>query len=270
MEILLPQIKQVVPDAEIIVVNDGSTDDTHEICQQHGVRSINNPYSKGNGAAIKSGARAAKHDILVFMDADSQHQPREILKLVNRLHQGYDMVVGARSRSGQASFMRSLGNRLYNKLASSIVEHEVADLTSGFRAARATKFREFINLLPNGFSYPTTITMAFFRSGYSVYYEDIEVKQRIGKSHIHLLKDGARFFTIIFKIAALYSPLKIFMPLSLLYFATGMGYYLHTYFAEGRLTNMAAILFITSMFLFLTGLISEQITMLLYQNKDKS
>lgn len=266
---LLPRIKTAFEDAEIIVINDGSTDNTHTVCEEHAVRIINNPYSKGNGAAIKSGARAAKNDILVCMDADGQHNPNDIQRLVDKLHEGYDMVIGARSSSTQANKWRLLANTLYNKLASWVVGHQIDDLTSGFRATRIDKFREFIHLLPNGFSYPTTSTIAFFRAGYSVTYLPIDALQREGKSHIKIVRDGLRFLLIIFRIGTLYSPLKFFFPVSLLHFATGLGYYFYTYASSGRFTNMSALLLTMSIFIFLIGLISEQITMLLYQKRGR-
>lgn len=269
LDALLPHIKEIVPEAEIIVVNDGSTDDTKQICDKHQVRSINNPYSKGNGAAIKSGARAAKNEILVFMDGDGQHKPEHIPQLISKLLEGYDMVVGARSYEGQASFGRATANTIYNWLASWMVQHKIMDLTSGFRAARSKKFREFLSILPNGFSYPTTITMAFFRSGLSVGYIPISTEKRSGKSHIRLFQDGLRFLLVIFKIGVLYSPFRIFFRVSVLFFFISLSYYLYTYIHSGRFTNMSALLFITSILIFLIGLISEQITMLLYQKNDR-
>jgi len=269
LSVLLPLLHKSFSQAEIIVVNDGSTDNTLSICEQNKVRSINNPYSKGNGAAIKSGARTAKNDILVFMDADGQHKPSDIPKLINTLLEGYDMVVGARSNKDQASIMRLVANTIYNKLASWMVGRKIDDLTSGFRAVRAEKFREFIHLLPNGFSYPTTSTMAFFRAGYSVAYIPIEAQKREGRSHIKIVRDGIRFLLIIFRIGTLYSPLKLFFPISLLHFLAGLGYYLYTYASSERFTNMSALLLTMSIFIFLIGLISEQITMLLYQKRGK-
>jgi len=199
------------------------------------------------------------------MDADGQHQPEDIPRLLTRLGEGHDMVVGARNRTGQASLGRWLANALYNRLSSWMVGRPILDLTSGFRAVRRTRFLEFLYLLPNGFSYPTTITMAFFRAGYSVTYEPIAVLERLGKSHIRLLKDGLRFFLIIFRVGTLYSPLKIFTPISLFFFGLGAGYYLYTFFTSGRFTNMSALLLIASLLIFLIGLVSEQITMLLYR-----
>lgn len=258
-------IRARLPQAEVIVVNDGSTDDTAQVAEAAGVRVVTHPYSKGNGAAIKTGARAATGDVIVFMDADGQHDPADITRLLARLERGHDMVVGARQQGSQASVGRGLANGLYNRMASYITGHKVEDLTSGFRAVRADKFREFLYLLPNGFSYPTTCTMAFFRAGYSVAYEPIHAARRIGKSHIRLLRDGARFFLIIFKIGTLFSPLKIFAPAALLMFALASGWYGWTLWHQGRFTNMSALLYTGSVITFMMGLISEQITALMYK-----
>ena len=196
LENVLGKLTQSYPGAEVIVVNDGSTDATVEVCQRHGVRVVTHPYSKGNGAAIKSGARAASRDILVFMDGDGQHKPEDVARLLKRLEEGFDMVVGARGMASQAGLHRAAANGLYNRLASWMVEQRVEDLTSGFRAVKASLFKRFLYMLPNGFSYPTTITMSFFRAGYSVAYEPIVAPERIGKSHIRLGRDGIRFFPV--------------------------------------------------------------------------
>lgn len=261
---LLPRLTAAQPGAEIIVVDDGSTDETRAVCAESGVICLTSPYSMGNGAAIKRGARKASGEILVFMDGDGQHDPADIGRLVARLDQGFDMVVGARDWESQAGVGRGLANTLYNWLASRMTGHVVADLTSGFRVARAERFREFIHLLPNGFSYPTTSTMAFFRSAYGVAYEPIKAAERVGKSHIKPLKDGIRFLLIIFKIATLYSPLKLFVPASFVFFALGLANYLYTFLTEGRLTNMSTLMWSAAVIVFLIGLISEQITSLMY------
>jgi len=269
---LLPELRKYHPEFEIIVVDDGSDDDTEQLVKSNGFTLVRHPYSKGNGASIKTGARTSEADILVFMDADGQHNPEDIKKLLDKLDQGFDMVVGARSSLSHASVGRLCANTFYNWFATIMVGQKVEDLTSGFRVVKAEYFREFLYLFPNGFSYPTTCTMAFFRSGYSVGYVPIETNDRIGKSHIKLLKDGVRFLLILFKIGTLYSPLKIFFPLSFLFFCTGLTYYLYTYITIERFTNMSALLFTTSFTIFLMGLISEQITSLLYQrssSKDK-
>jgi glycosyltransferase involved in cell wall biosynthesis len=269
LDALLPKLRQGCPNTEIIVVNDGSTDNTPEICRTHGVTVINHPYSMGNGAAVKTGARAASCEILMFMDADGQHDPDNIASLLEMLAQGYDMVVGSRRTQSQAGIGRMSANYVYNAFASWIVNRTIADLTSGFRVVRAEKFREFLHLLPNGFSYPTTITMSFFRAGYAVGYVPITANKRLGKSHINPLRDGLRFFLIIFKIGTLYSPLKMFLPFSLLFFFTGLSYYAYTFTTENRFTNMSALLLSVSVLIFLIGLVSEQITMLLYSRRSE-
>ncbi|WP_267222674.1 glycosyltransferase family 2 protein [Dyella silvae] len=265
---LLPRIRSAQPGAEIIVVDDGSTDDTVAICEMAGVKCLSSPYSMGNGAAIKRGARAAGGELFVFMDGDGQHDPVDIARLLERLNEGYDMVVGARDWDSQAGVGRGVANTIYNWLATRMTGHRVADLTSGYRAVKADKFREFLHLLPNGFSYPTTSTMAFFRSAYGVAYVPIKAAQRVGKSHIKPLKDGVRFLLIIFKIATLYSPLKLFAPASALFFLLGCCNYLRTFLTYGRLTNGSALLWSAAVIIFLIGLVSEQITSLTYRRND--
>lgn len=263
---VLPVLRRCLPNAEIIVCDDGSTDETKSIALSHGAKVLSAPYAMGNGAAIKRGARVATGDILVFMDADGQHDPEHIQSLLVLLENGYDMVVGARDRSGQANWSRGIANRLYNALATWMTGHRVADLTSGFRAVRAAKFREFLHMLPNGFSYPTTCTMAFFRSAYPVAYVPLMVGARVGNaSHIRPLRDGVRFLLIIFKIATLYSPLKLFLPVSLVFFLGGIGHYGYTFATEHRFTNMSLLLLSAAVIIFLIGLVSEQITSLTYR-----
>lgn len=249
----------------VLVVNDGSSDDTELRAKENGALVINHPYPKGNGAAIKTGIQNAEADWIVTMDADGQHRPCDIEKLLSLgLEGGYDMVVGARSRSGQASYHRHLANGVYNYLATKITEQKVQDLTSGFRLVAREKALEFLELLPNKFSYPTTLTMAFFRSGYSVGYCAVSVERRTGQSHIHPLKDGIRFLLIIFKVATLYSPLKVFFPISIGFSLTGLSYAFYTLVEMGRFTNMSALLLTTGVIIFLIGLISEQVTSLIY------
>lgn len=266
---LLTRLRERFPTAEILVVDDGSTDATAQISQDHGVRVVRHPYSMGNGAAIKTGARHATGDILVFMDADGQHDPADIERLLLKMDEGYEMVVGARQADTHASFGRRLANHSYNRLASWMTGYHIADLTSGFRAARARHFRKFLYLLPNGFSYPTTSTMAFFRAGFPVAYIPIRAGQRGGKSHIRLLRDGSKFILIILKVGALFSPMRFFLPLSLIFLLVGMGYYGYTYLTVHRFTNMSAVLLIYSLSLFLIGLVSEQISALHYKGVEE-
>lgn len=266
LELVLPKIAQLYPGVELIVVDDGSTDTTADVAQSHGAKVVSHPYSKGNGAAIKSGVRVASRDVVVFMDADAQHDPQDIVALLEKIEQGYDMAVGARQgRSSQASVARWLANSFYNRLASWMVNCKIDDLTSGFRAARRDRFLEFLYMLPNGFSYPTTSTMAFYRAGYSVGFVPIFVAEREGESHINPVRDGVRFFLIIFKIGTLYSPLKIFFPVSVSLMALGLINYAYTYFERGQFTNMSAVLMLSSLLVFIFAFVSEQITNLQYR-----
>lgn len=266
---LLPELRQRFPEAEIVVVDDGSEDDTASVCQRFPVRLVRHPYSMGNGAAVKAGARHASGATLVFMDADGQHDPADVQRLLDRLGEGYGMVVGARDYDSQAGHHRALANSLYNRLASWMVGHRIDDLTSGFRAVAADKFRRYLHLLPNGFSYPTTITMSFFRAGLPVAYVPIKARRREGKSHIRLLRDGMRFLLIIVRIGTLYSPFRLFLPVSLTFFLAGFAHYVHTYLTEGRFTNMSALMFTTAILTFLIGIVSEQITALHYKDSEK-
>jgi len=268
LEQLLPELRRYFPEEEIIVVNDGSTDNTMEICERNQVKVVSHVYSMGNGAAIKTGTRNAAGDILVFMDADGQHRPADIHRLLEKINDGFDMVVGARQMDTHASVPRRIANTIYNKLASWMTGYPIEDLTSGFRAARARHFRKFLYLLPNKFSYPTTSTMAFFRSGLPVGYVSIKASNRTGdsKSHIRLLHDGFRFLIIILKIGALFSPMRFFLPISALLFLAGLSYYGYTYINWGRLTNMSTIMFLSALFTFLIGIVSEQISALHYKD----
>ena len=260
------RIRSAFPKAEVLVVDDGSTDRTPRLALEQGAKVISHPQSLGNGAAVKAGARAAAGEVLVFLDADGQHDPADIPRLLEKLDEGYDMVVGARSSSSHANSARLAANGIYNVIASMVTGHRVPDLTSGFRAVKADLFRKFLYLLPNGFSYPTTITMAFLRAGFPVTFLPIVAQKRKGKSHIKPIRDGVRFMVIIFKIATLYAPLKLFLPTSALFFATGLGYYLYSYATMGRFTNMTLLLFSAAVIVFLIGLISEQITSLIYKD----
>ena len=267
----LPALRELYPEVEVIVVDDGSTDSTVQVCRDAGITVISHPYSKGNGAAIKTGARAAKGDFIVFMDGDGQHDPAEIERLLYRVEEGYDLVVGARSGlAAQASIARWSANSMYNRLASWMVNREIPDLTSGFRCVNRRKLLDFLYLLPNGFSYPTTSTMAFFRAGYSVGFVPITVSPRLGSSHINILRDGVRFFLIIFKIGTLYSPLKVYFPVAGLVSGLGMLNYIYSVFSSGswRVTNMFTLMILSGVIVFLIGLLAEQLTNLQYKETD--
>ena len=256
-------VKKLFPDFEILVVDDGSTDQTAAKATEAGATVISHPYNIGNGAAIKTGLRSATGKWIVMMDADGQHDPADIQHMLEHKNT-YDMVVGARTRKSKTSLHRNIANWLYNRLASYVTKFKIKDLTSGFRLVKKETAAEFIHLLPNTFSYPSTLTLAYLRSGLSIRYMPIKVKRRKGKSKIKLLQDGTRFFIIITKIATLFSPLRIFLPISLLFFLTGLTYYLYTFITDNRFTNMSALLFSTSIIIFMMGLISEQITQIRY------
>jgi glycosyltransferase involved in cell wall biosynthesis len=252
---------------EILVVDDGSTDGTGESAEAAGAIVVRHPYNKGNGAAVKSGIRRATGEVILIIDADGQHPPAEALRLVSRIGE-YDLVVGARSGGTQANLRRRAGNTVLNWLASYLAERPIPDLTSGFRAARAPCLREFLHLLPNRFSTPTTTTLAFIKAGYNVGFEPIEAAQRTGRSKIRLVSDGGRFFLIILKIVTIFSPLRVFLPLSAGAFALGAAYAAWTIATQSKITNSSVLLIVLAVIVFLMGLVSEQIASLRFQDRE--
>lgn len=251
---------------EVIVVDDGSADTTGERAQAAGAIVVRHPYNKGNGAAVKSGIRRATGEYVLIIDGDGQHPPEDALRLVSRLGE-YDLVIGARAGSTQATQTRRAGNSALNRLASYLVGREIPDLTSGFRGARREHLREFLHLLPNGFSTPTTTTLAFIKAGYNVTFEPVHARQRVGQSKIRLARDGTKFLIIIFKIVTLFSPLRIFLPLSLAAFVVGAGYAVWTIATQSHVTNSSVLLILFAAVVFLVGLVSEQIAALRFEGR---
>lgn len=264
---IVKQVRSLYPDFEVIVVNDGSTDDTIGEAQKAGALVYSHPYNIGNGAAIKSGIRFATGKILVFMDGDGQHNPEDIGRLLEHFPE-YDMVVGARSIGDQASFGRALGNKIYNWFASYVAKFPIKDLTSGFRAVKSNVARNFLYLLPNTYSYPTTLTLGTLRSGMSVKYVSVKINKRTaGTSNIRMVRDGVRFFMIITRICTLYSPMRVFLPVSFVLFALGLLNYLYTFILRNRFTNMSVFLFVSAIIIFMMSLISEQICQMRFERR---
>jgi glycosyltransferase involved in cell wall biosynthesis len=251
---------------ELIVVDDGSTDATAERARAAGATVVTHPYNKGNGAAVKTGIRTATGDYVLIVDADGQHGASDAERIVSRLGE-YDLVVGARSSRTQATHARLLGNGALNWLASYLTGRPVPDLTSGFRGARRLYLGEFLHLLPNGFSTPTTTTLAFMKAGYSVAFEPIDARIRVGKSKIRLLRDGLKFLMIVLKIVTLFSPLRVFVPISLVPFVLGSGYAAWTIATQSHVTNSSVLLIMFAVIVFLVGLVSEQIAALRFEGR---
>jgi glycosyltransferase involved in cell wall biosynthesis len=251
---------------EVLVIDDGSTDDTAARAAAAGACVVRHPYNKGNGAAVKSGIRRATGANILILDADGQHHPEDAARLVSFLDE-YDLVVGARSPATQASLARRTGNAMLNLIASHLAAHPIPDLTSGFRAARRECLLEFLHLLPNGFSTPTTTTLAFLRAGYSVRFESINAASRQGKSKVRLGSDGVRFLLILVKVITIFSPLRLFVPISVAAFAVGSGYALWTIATQSHVTNSSVLLIVVSVVILLIGLVSEQIASLRFEGR---
>ncbi len=253
---------------EILVIDDGSTDSTGEVARRAGAVVIRHPYKKGNGAAVKTGIRRATGEFILIIDGDGQHRVEESVKLVARLGE-YDLAVGARSTSTQATRARRLGNAALNWLASYLAGHSIPDLTSGFRAARRAMLAEFLHLLPNGFSTPTTTTLAFIKAGYNVAFEPIGARPRVGSSKIRFVSDGAKFLLIVLRVITIFSPLRIFAPFSMAALALGAGYGVWTIATLSHVTNTTVLLVVLGVVIFLVGLISEQIAALRFEGRDR-
>ena len=264
---LVSKIKSCYPDFDVIVIDDGSSDNTAEAARKAGASVYSHPYNIGNGAAVKSGIRVADGDILVFLDGDGQHNPEDIAELLRHFPQ-FDMVVGARSLGDQASLGRGLANKAYNWFASYVAKFPIKDLTSGFRAVKSNIAKSFVYLLPNTYSYPATITLGVLRGGMSVKYVPFKMqKRKTGKSNIKMFQDGVRFFMIITRICTLYSPMRVFLPVSFTMFILGVANYLYTYIAHNRFTNMSVFMFVSAIIVFMMSLISEQICQMRFERR---
>jgi glycosyltransferase involved in cell wall biosynthesis len=251
---------------EIIVVDDASTDGTGERAAAAGAIVVRHAYNIGNGAAVKNGIRRAGGEYVLIIDADGQHPPEDALRLAAKLGE-YDLVIGARSRETQATQARRAGNGVLNGLASYLTGREIPDLTSGFRGARTSGLREFLHLLPNGFSTPTTTTLAFIKAGYSVRFEPVDAAQRSGVSKIRLGPDGFHFFLILLKVITIFSPLRLFVPVSAGAFIVGAGYGVWTIVTQSHVTNSSVLLIVLSVVILLVGLVSEQISSLRFEGR---
>ena len=265
---LVRELRNAAAWREIIVVDDGSSDETGRYAADAGAHVVRHPYNKGNGAAVKTGIRTACGDFVLILDGDGQHRPADAPRLIAKLDQ-YELVVGARAQSTQATLARRAGNNALNAIASYLTEKRIPDLTSGFRAARREHLVEFLHLLPNGFSTPTTTTLAFMKAGYSVWFEPIQAAVRQGRSNIRLGPDGMQFFVILLKVITIFSPMRVFLPLSLAAFALGSAYAIWTISTQSHVTNSSVLLILLSVIIFLVGLVSEQISSLRFERRDQ-
>jgi glycosyltransferase involved in cell wall biosynthesis len=265
---LVTELRAVATWHEVLVVDDGSRDETAERAAAAGARVIRHPYNKGNGASVKTALRQATGAFVLIIDADGQHRPADALRLVAQLDT-YDLVVGARSVETQATAFRRAGNAMLNWTASYLTARPIPDLTSGFRAARRACILEFLHLLPNGFSTPTTTTLAFLKAGYSVHFETVEAARRQGNSHIRLASDGVGFILILLKVITIFSPMRIFLPISAAAFVVGAAYAVWTIVTQSHVTNSSVLLILMSVLIFLVGLVSEQISSLRLEGRGE-
>ena len=263
---LVRDLAAAAPWREILVIDDGSTDQTGAQAAAAGARVIRHPYNKGNGAAVKTGVRQATGEYILIIDGDGQHNPADALRLVARLGE-YDLVVGARTGHTQANLIRRLGNGALNWLAAYLTERAIPDLTSGFRAATRAGLLGFLSLLPNGFSTPTTTTLCFIKAGYNVGFEPVAARPRVGTSKIRLSSDGPKFLLIVLRIITIFSPLRIFVPIAAVAFAIGAGYGIWTIATQRHVTNSSVLLVMLAVIVLLVGLVSEQISALRFDER---
>ena len=271
VDLVIGKIRELRPRAEILVVDDGSKDNTADVARTAGARVVRHPYNKGNGAAVKTGLRNATGDVVLLLDADGQHPPEDIERVLEPIGE-YDLVVGARTRDSESAKIRDFGNFVFNRLATYLSGREIPDLTSGFRAMKREYIMEFIHLLPNLYSYPTTSTLAFIKAGYNVRFVPIRARKGTGRSNTKILRDGVRAIVIILRMITLFAPMKIFLPVSVLLFLSGVIYGLVNIFVFGinRIPNGSVLLILSSLFIFLFGLISEQIAAMRFESSQRN
>src|SRR5687768_6068501 len=267
---VIAKVKELRPDAEVLVVDDGSADNTTEVARAAGARVIRHPYNKVNGAAVKTGLRNAQGEVVLLLDADGQHPPEDIERVLSEIGE-YDLVVGARTRDSESAWIRDLGNSVFNNLATYLSGRKIPDLTSGFRAMKRDMIMEFIHLLPNLYSYPTTSTLAFLKAGYNVQFVPIRARKGTGRSNTKIVRDGIRAVVIILRMITLFAPMKIFLPVSLALFVLGVVYGLANIFLldASRIPNGSVLLIMSSLFIFLFGLISEQIAAMRFESSQR-
>jgi|YNPBryBLVA2012_1023415.scaffolds.fasta_scaffold11809_2 glycosyltransferase involved in cell wall biosynthesis len=270
---VVQRVRAALPDAEILVVDDASQDGTAAAALAAGARVERHPTNRGNGAAVKTGIRHASGEVVLLMDADGQMDPRYIPDLLGGIAAGYDMVVGARTRETQGDTLaRRLGNRALDALGAYLVEAEVRDLTSGYRAMRREVIMEFLHLLPNRYSYPTTSTLSLLKAGYCVGFVSIEGQRRQGgRSSQKLLKNGVRFGLIILRIISLFAPLRVYFPIALGMFFLSLLAYIASVAVNGvwlKIPNATAALFVGGIIVFMFGLLAEQIAALRFQRRE--
>ena len=264
---VLLNLKKLVSDYQLLVIDDGSTDNTFEIVKNSGVNVVCHKYNKGYGAALKTGLRNAKTSVVLYIDADGQHNPEDIDRIAEHIDE-YDMVVGARTKKSTVSLLRRPGKKILSITANYLSGHQIPDLNSGFRAIKKNKAMEFMHILPNTFSFTTTITLAFLKSGYDVKYVPIQTIDRVGTSKIKPFRDGFRFIMLIVRTITLFDPLKVFLPISIALFTIGMVYGLYTLISALNISDASVIMITASILIFFFGLLADQISSIRMGNRS--
>ncbi len=258
LEKLTQHLRKHSIDAEVILVNDGSKDSTGEIAEKvETVRVIHHPYNKGYGASLKTGVRHAKGEWCITYDADNQHTPELLDGVIAKCGDAIDMVVGAR-KGYKGPWIRQPGKRLLGMIANYLVEKKIPDLNSGLRAFRRSLFLYYEHLFPDGFSLSTTSTVCFFKEKHTVVYTPIAIQERIGKSTVRP-RDMIKTLMLILRLIMLFSPLKIFLPASVVMGVATCALLAHGLIIERNISDSAIALLYLTTFLFFFGLLADQI-----------